>query len=423
MEAAVCPFCACLCDDIVVLTEGNKIKEIRNACKLGMSKFLSVDKENRIKIPMIEGKEVEYAEGIEKAAEILKKANKPLIYGLSNSGYNAQHAALKIARKKKGVFDTTDSICHNLFYLQMQKMEHSFYYATLDEIRDKANVVIYWGCNPLESHPRHLSRFSVYPIGRYVLEGAVNREVIHIDVAETKLKKISKWFLKVKAGEDFKIAEIMRKLVKGETKGLRELIEDIEEGKFDTIGKIAESMSKAFYGVIFLGLGVLSNENATENIKSIFSLVEELNKKGARFVIFPMKGHFNVFGASQLLLRETGYPFGVDFSSHNIFEAGRTTVLDIIEEIDTALIIGADPFSSFSMEKAKKLRDIPIILIDPFESITTQFSTIALPSAITGIEAEEIAYRMDGLPLKLQKIIDCEYPTDNEILEEIYKRL
>lgn len=419
IETAVCPFCACLCDDVVISVdvERNRIKEIRNACTFGVEKFLSVEKtEQRLKKPVVDGKETDYDDAIEQAVDILRAANKPLIYGLGNSGYNAQRVALEIAKLKKGVYDITESICHNLLYLELLK-KGPFYYALLDEIRDNAQVVIYWGANPIVSHPRHLSRYSVYPVGRYAMKGVMDRELITIDVVDSELKKISRWFLRLNPGEDAEIADIMRRLVKGES--LRELVTG--EMDIDTLRKMADRLKKAFYGVIFVGLGVLSNKNGSKNIEAILALVDALNKEGVKFVLFPMKGHFNVLGAVNLLLRETGYPFGVDFSRDTIFEPGKTTVLDVIArgEVDAALIVGADPFSSFPMEITRKLRDLPIILIDPFETPTTQFASVAIPTAITGVETEEIAYRMDGLPLKLEKIVDCEYPPDRDILERI----
>jgi formylmethanofuran dehydrogenase subunit B len=421
IETAVCPFCACLCDDVVISVdvERNRIKEIRNACTFGVEKFLSVEKnEQRLKKPVVDGKETDYDDAIEKAVDILNAANKPLIYGLGNSGYNAQRVALEIAKLKKGVYDITESICHNLLYLELLKEDH-FYYALLDEIRDNAQVVIYWGANPIVSHPRHLSRYSVYPVGRYAMKGVMDRELITIDVMDSELKEISRWFLRVNPGEDAEIADIMRRLVKGESLG--ELVTG--EMDIDTVRKMADRLKKAFYGVIFVGLGVLSNENGSKNIEAILALVDALNKEGVNFVLFPMKGHFNVLGAVNLLLRETGYPFGVDFSRDTIFEPGKTTVLDVIArgEVDAALIVGADPFSSFPMATTRKLCDLPIILIDPFETPTTQFASVAIPTAITGVETEEIAYRMDGLPLKLEKIVDCQYPSDRDILDQIYK--
>jgi formylmethanofuran dehydrogenase subunit B len=428
IEAAVCPFCACLCDDVVISIDvaENKIKEIRNACTFGVKKFLSAEKtERRIKKPRIDGKETNYEVAIEKAVSILREAKKPLIYGMSNSGYNAQRVALEIAKLKKGVYDISESICHNFLYQELRKGEYPFYYALLDEIRDNANVIIYWGSNPIRSHPRHLSKFSLYPAGRYAMKGVMDRELITIDLVDSELKKISRWFLQVnpgRGGGDAKIAEIMKRLVKGETNEPRELVKDTA---FDTIVKITNRLKKAFYGVIFVGLGIFSSEPALRNVKAIFALVEALNKEGVKFVMFPMKGHFNVMGAVQLLLRETGYPFGVDFSRNRIFEPGKTTVLDVIKrkEVDAALIVGADPFSSFPKDTVRKLCDIPVIIIDPFESPTAQFSSVVFPAAIAGVEAEEIAYRMDGLPLKLEKILNCNYPSDKSILERIHGRL
>ncbi len=425
LEAAVCPFCACLCDDVVISVDvaENKIKGIRNACKFGVEKFLSPQNEGRLKKPRVDGKETDYEDAIGEAVDILRNAKKLLVYGLSNSGYNAQRVALEIAKHKKGVYDITESICHNLLYSELIKGKKPFYYALLDEIRDNANVVIYWGSNPIVSHPRHLSRFAVYPIGRYAMRGVLDREIITIDVVDIELKKISRWFLRVNAGEDANIAEIMKQLVKGETNGLRELVNG--EIDFDTIVKLTDRLKNAFYGVIFVGLGVFSSENASKKVEAVLSLVDALNKEGVKFVLFPMKGHFNVVGAVQLLLRETGYPYGVDFSRDRIFEPGKTTVLDVIERgaVDTALIVGADPYSSFPCDKARKLRDMPLIVIDPFESPTTQFASVVFPTAITGVETDAIAYRMDGLPLKLDKIVDSEYLSDKEILERIYEGL
>lgn len=419
IETAVCPFCACLCDDVIISVdvERNRIKGIRNACTFGVEKFLSIyNTDQRLKKPVIDYKEADYDDAIEKAVDILKAANKPLIYGLGNSGYNAQRVALEIAKRKKGVYDFTESICHKILYLELLKNGH-FYYALLDEIRDKTQVVIYWGVNPIVSHPRHLSRYSLYPVGRYAMKGVMDRELITIDVVESELKKISRWFLRMDPGEATEIADIMRRVVKGES--FKKLV--TSEIDIYTVSKMAYVLKKAFYGVIFVGSGFLSTKNGSKNIEAILALVDALNKEGVRFVLFPMGGHFNVLGAVNLLLRKTGYPFGVDFSRETIFEPDKTTVLDAIAsgEVDAALIVGADLFSSFTMAITRKLRDLPIISIDPFETPTTQFASVAIPTAITGVETEEIAYRMDGLPLKLEKIVDCKYPSDRAILERI----
>ena len=163
---------------------------------------------------------------------------------------------------------------------------------------------------------------------------------------------------------------------------------------------------------------------------------------------FPDERAFQCRSAVSLLLRETGFPFSVDFSEHA--EARRAEVrdeedkeeseergkrvacvfkpgvaLEVLKrrEVDAALILGADPLASLPRSVASALLKIPTVVIDPFESLTAQFATVVLPSAITGVEAEDIAYRMDFLPLRLQKIVESEFPSDAEILREIYRNL
>ena len=40
-QDVVCTVCGCLCDDIEVDGDGNKVMKARNACAMGTSKFLS----------------------------------------------------------------------------------------------------------------------------------------------------------------------------------------------------------------------------------------------------------------------------------------------------------------------------------------------------------------------------------------------
>ena len=444
IEDVVCPFCACLCDDIVVsVNKDGMITEVRNACVLGVRKFMCANRfkkgnaEHRAEKPRLRGEEVEYEDAVREAVEILRCADHPLVYGLSNIGYNAQRIALEIARMKSGIIENSESVCHNLFYQAILRRcgvsGGRLYFATLEQIRDKAHLIIYWGSNPVSGHPRHLSKFSLYPVGLYAMKGVQDRELIVIDAVETPLKKIASIFLRVPCGEDWRVAEIMRKIVSGDFKGLKTLAKGLD---FATISTIAERMKSASSGVIFIGLGVLSSaprncddagcDDALKCVDALLSLVETLNEDGVRFFIFPMKGHFNVVGAVTLLMRETGRPFSVDFHNSDAdFTPGAALRSLERGDVDAALIIGADPLSSLPRRFASALLKIQTVVIDAFESITSKFATVFIPSAITGVEAEDIAYRMDGLPLKLKKIVECPLPlkSDAEILRDIRDNL
>ena len=80
-ESVVCPSCGCLCDDIDVVVEENRVKSIRNVCEWGISKFLFTKKftpnvkRGRVEKPMIREKtlvETDYETAISRAVDILK---------------------------------------------------------------------------------------------------------------------------------------------------------------------------------------------------------------------------------------------------------------------------------------------------------------------------------------------------------------
>ena len=421
-KSVICPSCGCLCDDIDLLIEENRVKTIRNVCEWGINKFLFTKKftsnvrRGRVEKPMIREKdlvETDYETAISKAVDILKGSRKPLVYGLTNSGYNAQKIALNIARRLKGWFEPARAALFSPYYSAM--MNSNFFIAPLEEIKNNADLVIYWGCNPIHSTPRHMARYSVYPRGRTKERGSQDRVVFTVDIAENEMNRMSRQFLQVEPGTDFLVMESMIKLLKGES------VEGAT-GDIGIIQNMINQMIKTSYGVIFFGLGLSKKGNTCKNVETLMTLVKELNRK-TRFVTLPLYDDFNTNGAIQLLIRELGSPMPADFSEDQKDDKGRHTLLENLQEIDAALIIGADPFWSLPSEKSDLLREIPVILIDPFWTRTTNKCEVVFPAAITGVEAEGIAYRMDGLPFKLKKILESEYLSDESILGEIYQRL
>ncbi|KXA92916.1 hypothetical protein AKJ66_03175, partial [candidate division MSBL1 archaeon SCGC-AAA259E22] len=65
------------------------------------------------------------------------------------------------------------------------------------------------------------------------------------------------------------------------------------------------------------------------------------------------------------------------------------------------------------------------ITIDPHLSPTAEVSDVFFPSAVSGIESEGTAYRMDGVPIKLRKVMDPPEGilSDEGILETIIEKL
>lgn len=110
VEHAACTFCGCLCDDIELHAEGDRIVEAKRACILGKSWFLNHTAERLYPDALIDGKPATVNEAVETAAELLYRADMPLVYGLSNITCEAQREAVSLAELAGGVIDSHTSL-------------------------------------------------------------------------------------------------------------------------------------------------------------------------------------------------------------------------------------------------------------------------------------------------------------------------
>lgn len=110
IKNATCTFCGCVCDDIEVHADGDKIVNTKAACSLGKSWFLNHNAEKIYPEALIDGKEASLDEAVERAAEYLHAANMPLVYGLSNVTCEAQREAVSLAEKIGAVIDSHTSL-------------------------------------------------------------------------------------------------------------------------------------------------------------------------------------------------------------------------------------------------------------------------------------------------------------------------
>ena len=60
---------------------------------------------------------------------------------------------------------------------------------TLGEVKNRADLVIYWGGNPAECHPRHFTKYALMPKGRFIPNGRKDRTMVLVDIRETPTAK------------------------------------------------------------------------------------------------------------------------------------------------------------------------------------------------------------------------------------------
>ncbi len=449
ISGVTCPVCGCLCDDLEVVVEGNVITDVRNACAVSAAKFMGYSSHRHL-APLIrkngELVETSLEEAIKRSAEILAEAAYPILFGWSCTSCEAIRAGLELTEEVGGVIDNTTTVCHGPSVLSIQDV--GLPSCTLGQLRHRADLVFYWGCNPWSAHPRHIERYTAFSEGRFqgsawrrylsrlsgtlskrrlqrvanlvlrreasvppevsyqppsVLSGE-GRKMVVVDVRKTHSAKVADYFLQVEPNKDYELLQAFRMLIRDEELD----VDEVAGVPVEILEEVADAMISCQFGVLFFGVGLTMSEGKLRNIDAAISLTRDLNQR-TKFLIMPMRGHFNVTGANTVFTWQTGYPYAVDFSKgYPRYNPGETSVVDILcrGETDAGLIVASDPVAHFPKEAVQNLVKNPLIVIDPQVTPTSLMADVVIPSALVGIETEGTAYRMDHVPLPLKKLVE-----------------
>lgn len=424
-----CPGCGCLCDDLRITVAGDEVVSVEPQCSMANSWFFG-HADRDAPAAEIDGRDAPLNDAVERAAAVLREAAYPLIYGLSRSATSGQRAAVALAEQLGAVVDSTASICHGPSLQAIQEMGEST--CTLGEVRNRADLVIFWGCDPGNSHPRHAERYSVFPAGRFRPRGRRDRTIVMVGRSD----RVDGWRLDpagsrpdlvtpIEPGRDFEAIAVLRELLRGN----RSAAATAE------LQRLFSLMQSCQWGIVFFGLGLAQSsmwagEPASGvghvNVAALLSLVAELNGPERRFFARRMRLQGDVSGADNVLCWQTGYPYAVNlsrgFPRYNPSEYAAQAMLERGEP-DACLLVGAETIPYFSSEAQARLRDIPTIVLDHPGSQAPFVPHVAITTAVHGLHAEGVAYRMDNVPIGLRKIGPSSYPTDETVLERIQTAL
>jgi formylmethanofuran dehydrogenase subunit B len=292
---------------------------------------------------------------------------------------------------------------------------------TLGEVKNRADLIIYWGGNPAECHPRHFTKYTLTQKGKFVPNGRKGRTMVLVDIRETPSAKAADIFLQVRPSADFEVLTVLRALIKDQP-----VREDAVADTGLTLAELrdlADRMKRARFGVLFFGMGLSMTRGKHMNSAALLALAAELNAF-TKFVAMPMRGHGNVTGADVVMRWTTGYPFGVNLCrGYPRFNPGEYSTIDLLlrGDNDASLILGADPGATMPQPAIDHLARTPTIVLDPKVTHTSRIARVHITTAVTGISAPGTVYRMDEIPLPLRPALKSPYPTDEEVVRRIYR--
>ncbi len=423
----VCPVCGASCDDIQVELEGQGLT-VRNACKMGNAKFQEVVSPHRIREPLVradgELRRASWDEAIEMTARILANSERPLLFMGSETSTEAMEVGIHMAEFLGGIADSNSTVCHGPTTMGIQ--EAGRVGATAGQSKSRADLTVYWGSNPLESMPRHMSRYAVYPRGYWTQRGRFDRTVICVDPRRSITAENADLHIQLNPNTDYELLSALLTLLHG--KRPHPSVEEVTGVTISEMERMLEMMKSCNFGAIYVGLGIASSYGKHRNAELAFNLVKELNSH-TKFVIGALRGHCNVAGFNQIASYLYGFPFGLDFArGYPRYNPGEYTAVDVLREqdVDAAFILSADLVSHFPAVCSEYLAQIPVACIDIAPCPTTMLSDVVLPGVIDAMECDGTFYRLDDVPIYFQPFTSSPFSfteSNLDTMNQIFERV
>ena len=409
IENVACTVCGCVCDDLTVTVENDRITRADRACFLAEPWLLGQNAEHPA-VAEIDGQPADLARALDRAAHLLRQARSPLIYGLSRSTTEGQRAAVALADRLGATIDTTAATGHAPSLMALQQVGEST--CTLGEVKNRADLVIYWDSDPLKTHPRHLERYAA-PHGR------TDRFIVVLGPEETESSRAADLFLRVEPGRDWEVLWTLRALVKGVSINLPSA--KSQAGWSD----LAERMKRCRFGIVFFGAGLTRDRLAHRNVEALLQLVTDLNAF-TRFYARRMRRLGDVAGADSVLTWQTGYPFAVNFAKgYPRYNPGEFSAPPMLArgEVDACLFVGSETTAEFPEAALDHLCRIPVVALESPATRTTVPVAVRFTTAVYGVHRAGTAYRMDEVPIPLKVLLATDYPSDSDILNALIQRM
>jgi formylmethanofuran dehydrogenase subunit B len=267
---------------------------------------------------------------------------------------------------------------------------------TLGEVKHRADLVVFWGCDPDNSHPELYKRF-LEPAGKFVSK----RRIIAIG-SQRPSGRVDE-FTQMAVEEQHIFISTLRAIVAGREMGAPN----------KHLHTLAEQLKAASYSAMFFG----TEMNGVPELEALFQLVRQLNAY-TRSVVLGLGGT----QIENVLTWQTGYPFAANFALGYPRYCPHTFSANHLlehEQADAVVLIGSEGLEYLSASAKKQLEKMPIILLDDVSQEYDLKPTVSIPTAVAGIHCSGTAFRMDGVPLRLPAIFDSELPTAADVLSAI----
>jgi len=414
-EDVTCLGCGCACDDIVVRARGGRIVEARHACPLGQAWFGDGGVPGRA---LSGGREVGAAAAAADAARMLAGAARgALVYLAPELSCEAQRQGAAIADLLRAALDNVSSATVLGGTLAAQRRGRAA--ATLGEVRNRADLVVYWGVDPAARYPRYEERYAPRRAGR---------RVVAVDVGAHRGPEDAHERVAVDPAREADALALMRAAVKGGGAPA-----EAAGGWARDALALAGRLTAARYAVVVhdaeppdddddAAAGPEDDAARAARAEGLIALTQALNA-GTRAALSTLRGGGNRGGAESVMTWQSGFPLGVDYARGHPRYRPHDGALVLLErgEVDAALVLGAAALVPARVLGA--LARVRCAVVGPRASESTLGAEVAVDTGVAGIHEGGLALRMDDVPLPLRAVLRAARPSAAEVARGIVGEL
>lgn len=399
ITGATCLGCGCTCDDIITTVQAGQIVGTDRTCALG-AEWFSVGPLPRT--ARVEGRETTAQAAVSAAARVLSEARRPLIYLAPDLSCEAQREAIAVADALRAVVDHGSSWAGLDGLLAGQERGRAA--ATLGEVKNRADLLIFWGIEPQAAYPRFQERYGADAVGEFVTDGRRSRRVISVDIGGSTGPRDADARVTVEPADEPALLEGLRA-------GAAALAACAEGGPWQQVADIRAAIAAASYVVVVAEGGREPTEQGSDRdlatrLHGLLAFTQAANEI-TRCAFVLLRGAGNGAGAEVCLTSQTGYPTAVDFTRgyprYRPF-GGRAIDRLAQQDVDVLLIAGATHRLPAGLTERFRAVDYRIVLGPRASLGPLRDSAIVIDGGLVGVDEDGLVYRMDDVPIDARRV-------------------
>lgn len=407
------PFCGIGTDDIAVNVDGTAIKVTANGCAVNTPGFEQPVKETK---PRINGTESALTDAVQKAAELLKNTNQPVIGGCATD-VNGMRALLALADRSGAVIDNINFSGARRNFLAMQ--DSGWVNTTLAEIKNRCDLLLVVGTDLESFAPRFFERYIWTQEAMFVADTS-ERQVVYLGKTPSGSAAVSPSGRqpKVLACADEALPEAvaaLRALVKG-----RPIAAQSAAGiPIGELAALAEQLKAAHYGVVIWAAGALNFNQAELTVQTLSEMVKDINDMGTRCSGFPLGGKEGDQTANQVCGWTTGYPARTRFSrGYPEYDPFLNDANAMVSNGEADALVWVHAFNTAAVPPVTD--GMPTIVIGRSGMVFDKEPDVFIPVGTPGIDHAGHAFRLDNVvAIRLKKLRESSLPSTAEVLYAI----